>query len=430
MKDIITSRLQKISSLNDRKLLKDVLRDVYENLAEYNLSMYDRLENRLYNEIESHIDDFAIYTSAEYAENIDPISEFLHPMVPNDTEAVLNLAEIGESLNAQPNSPGSLNPVIASVFMKCSNSEISRLLSENKVFKGILKTDKGTSEISVKVKRCNKYINQIDRLYKAFQRNNIVWATVNCPYAYKFIDIILATSVSLSKGETINEITLDLGEYDKYKQINVVPVWNVKRLEIDENSFPMPAIDRANYEHRLALESFGAKNGYLVALDNADFTYTIRRETELIVVSESSAQQPWKLLQVESPPDVIRRNNSFEVFSNKRDMGFAGRYAAIKSLVIRTKGELGRVLNSYEQSKSILFQGVEILESYKKTRETIDFNPFIDDNIRTNTNKKVMLLRFKAGDGEQYLVHDKISFLVSEVQILFPDYDCVGELMI
>jgi len=426
MKDIISSRLQGISSLNDRKLLKDVLRDVYENLAEYNLSMYARLENRLYNEIESHIDDFSIYTSAEYVENIDPISEFLHPMVPSDTDAVLNLAEIGGSINGQSNSK---NYPIASIFMKCSNSEISRLLHGNETFKGILKTDQNTYDIRVKAKRCNKYINQIDRLYKAFQRNNIVWATVNCPYAYKFIDIVPVSPVSLSKGETINEIMLDLGEYDKYKQINVVPVWNVKTLEVEENSFPMPAIDRANYEHRLALESFGTKNGYLVALDSADYTYTIRRETELIVVSESNVQQPWKLLQVEKPPDVMRQNNSFEVLSNRRDMGFAGRYSAIKSLVIRTKGELDRVLNSYEQSKSVLFQGVDILNSYEKTRETLDCNPFIDDNIRANTHKKVMLLKFKVGDGEQYLAHDKISFLVSEVQILFPDYDCVGELV-
>lgn len=420
MKDIIASRLQSVSSLDDRKLLKDVLRDVYENLADYNLSMYERLENRLYNEIESHTDDFVVYTSAEYLENLDPISDFLHPMIPEDADTTLNLVDISKRLNTHPNS------VIASIYMKCSNREILQLLNEKESFKGVIKTENGDYNINVKAKRCNKYINQIDKLYKTFQQNNVVWTTINCPYACKFIDIVLTNPISLSKDEVISEITIDLGKYDKYKQVNVVPIWNVKMLEVEENSFPMPAIDRINYEHRLALESFGTQNGYLVALGSVEYLYTLRREKELIVVSKSDSQQPWKLLQVEKPPDVIRHNSAFELLNNKRDLGFAGRYAAIKSLVIRTKSELDRLLNSYDQSKSVLFQGMEILECYEETKETLDCNSFVDDNIRDGVNKKTMLLKFKVEHGESYLIYDKISFLVSEIQMLFPEYDCVG----
>jgi hypothetical protein len=423
MIDIIDDRLRGISSLDDRKLLKDVLRDVYENLAEYNLAMYAKLESRLYSEIECKMDDFAIYAAAEHVENIDPVSDFLHPIILEDTDTVLNLAEISENLKNQP------NPVIASIFMRCSNSEISRLLEENNIFKGVITTDQNTYDITAKAKRSQRYINQLDKLYRAFQRNSVAWTTVNCPYIYKFVDIILDAPVTLAEGEVINEITMDLGRYDQYKQVNVVPVWNVKTVELDERSFPMPAIDRVNYEHSISLEDTGVKNGYLVALDSPDYLYTLRRENELVVISDSDTQQKWKLLKIERPDDAKRQRTGFEIFSNKRDASFVSRYAAIKSVVIRTMGELDRMLNSYEHSRSVSFLGVEILDAYEKTKETVEFNSFIDDNVRIDANKKVMLLKFRMMDGntESFLIYDKISFLVSEVQMVFPEYNCIGE---
>jgi len=193
----------------------------------------------------------------------------------------------------------------------------------------------------------------------------------------------------------------------------------------------MPAIDRVNYEHSIALDDIGVDNGYLVALDNPDYLYTLRRENELVVVSKEGGQQKWKLLRIERPASERRHNTSFEMFSNKRDGGFVGRYAAIKSMVIRTLGELDRLLNSYEQSRSVIFQGVEILDAdeYGKVKETVDFNSFIDDNIRMDKSKKVMLLKFRLLDEntELFLTYDRISFLVSEVQMVFPEYNCVGE---
>jgi len=232
LKDIINDRLQGISSLNDRKLLKYVLRDVYENLAEYNLAMYDKLENRLYGEVESQMDDYALYTAAEYADNVDPVSDFLHPMLEEDTDEVLNLAEISENLKSQT------QPVVASIFLKCSNSEIMRILDTNEIFKGQIKTDSNSHDITAKAVRSRRYVDQLDKLYKVFQRNHVAWATVNCPYAYKFVDIVLTSPISLDEDEIINEITINLGQYEQHKQFNVVPLWNIKMVEVEERSYP------------------------------------------------------------------------------------------------------------------------------------------------------------------------------------------------
>lgn len=54
-------------------------------------------------------------------------------------------------------------------------------------------------------------------------------------------------------------------------------------------------------------------------------------------------------------------------------------------------------------------------------------NPFISDHVRSEKDKKVMKLRFRASDNS-FIRHDILSFLVSEIQMYFPEYKCEGEL--
>ena len=423
MKPQIYNRLQNITDLNERRLLKDVLLDVYENVVTYNMDMYDKLENRLYTEIDNPLDNFAIYTTLESTTKLDPVSEFFHPMIPADSEETIDLATLSQALATDT------NPTIASIFLKRSNADIDRFLAQNKTFTGTVVTNKSSYSITTKAKRCTKYTNKIEELYRLFQKNNVVWTTVNCPYAYKFVDIVLISPITLGEGETITEITVNLGEYDQYKQVNVVPLGNISAIEAKELAFAMPAQDKINNEHHVKLSDFGEQNGYLVAKDNIDYLYTLRREDMLVIIADTDIKQNWKLLKIEHISNLRERSMEYELLTNQRNMGFIGRYASVKSMIIRTNGELARLLQSYEQSKSVSYQGLDILDSYHGTKETTDYNFFIDDNIRIDASKKIMLMRFRIHGGEDFLLYDKISFLVSEVQVLFPEYNCIGELV-
>lgn len=424
MKDIIQDRLNRISDLKERRLLKEILFDVYENVVEYNLMMYEQLEKRIYDEIDDPLDKFYIYTSLELGSSVDPISDFLHPIVDSDIEEMTyDIEEINKKLQHNE------EMVLTSIFMKCNYLMIKEILEQEKTYKGFVRTDKDIHEIQVTLKQSEKYIHEIEKLYHIFQYNGILWNTVNCPYAYKFVDIVLSSSLKFKAGEKITEITIDLAEYEQYKVVNAIPLWNVKTIMVQDKSFPMPAKDRINYDHVVSLSDLGTQNGYMVGLNNRDFMYCKQQEQDLVILSSSDSQQQWELIQIESPFNSRQKDFTYELMSNKRDLGFLGRYASVKSMVIRTKGEIARLLQSYELSKELAFQTVEIKEHYEKEKETTDYNSFVDDNIRIDAYKKIMLLKFKAEDREDFLVLDKMSFLVSEMQILFPEYKCIGTLL-
>ena len=55
-------------------------------------------------------------------------------------------------------------------------------------------------------------------------------------------------------------------------------------------------------------------------------------------------------------------------------------------------------------------------------------NAFITDEIRNREAQEKLILFFRPGQKETWLQRDILSFLVSEVQRIYPEYDCGGVL--
>jgi len=389
------------------------------------MDMYKHLEERVYNEVNDPLHNFYIHASLENIKDIDPIDDFLHPMLLSDLEEIAyNMEEIAEKLQKGE------DIILSSVFMELDNLMFQAMLGGNKTYKGYVKTESKEYEISFTLKQSKKYIDEVEKLYRIFQSNGVGWATINCPYVYKFVDIVLNSTLNITENEKIIEINFDLAEYEKYKKSDVIPLWNVKYLTVKSKSFPRPAIDLINYDHHIELTKYGMQNGYLVALGNGDYKYSKRHEDDLIIVSRTGEQNEWNILMIENTINLSKKSYSYQVLSNKRDLGFVGRYASVKSIVVRTRGEVARVLQSYEMSQELSFQEIEVINSYSKPIQTINLNEFIDDNIRVDSYKKIMILKFKSGiNKNDFLIYDKMSFFVSEIQFLFPEYKCIGELI-
>jgi hypothetical protein len=114
--------------------------------------------------------------------------------------------------------------------------------------------------------------------------------------------------------------------------------------------------------------------------------------------------------------------------SGHNEFGFIGRFAAVQSLIIRTKGEVARILQTYGMDE-LSFADVRVADRYDKAVRTYDVNTFIVDEIRRDEDKKFLILTFTATDRDDYLLWDKISFLISEIQLIYAEYRCVGELL-
>jgi len=75
-----------------------------------------------------------------------------------------------------------------------------------------------------------------------------------------------------------------------------------------------------------------------------------------------------------------------------------------------------------------MVQGIYVVDK-RMQGETWEGNKFIQDEIRDITALKTLLLQFKPADKKDILNRDIMSFLVSQIQLVYPEYICIGVLI-
>lgn len=414
-------RLRKIEDLEQRQLLKDIVSGVFVNLIDYQDEMNKRLEDRVFNEIDDAENRFDIYVTLSSREDVDPIHECLFPMRPADLESKsINKKKLLESF--KNNEPA----VLFTLFLACDSMQIQQLIAEQRRFNGRLVTTEGQVEIKVSLTQNLDYLQEINKLYPLFQINGLPWKTINHPFVYKFFNVNLVDCPPLDENAEITEIIVDLEEYEDKKRLNIVPLWNIERHEVKNVGFPVPAIDKVNFEHVLSVRKIGNEHGYLVEAEEDNVRYVKRSDNELTIVSPQDKSGVWQLIKIAKMEDEKIGKLNYELVSNRRIEHFIHKFANKYTATVKTKGEITRMINSFEAANRFELVDVEIVESFSGTSFTHSANTFLTELIGENNHRKTMLLKFKAKEERNFIANDILSFLVSEVQRHFFEYECVG----
>lgn len=426
MKDIVQDRISKMEDLDQRRILKNMMTSIFMNLVDYQDELNRKLERRVFDEVEGDEGKHDVFTALCPREELDPIHEFLYPMIPQDIEEpVIDMVHIVEALSKKE------SVVLTKLFLHCNYSMIKQLLQSDREFKGVLVTQKRRYTIKVRLKQNRTYQDEIEKLYHVFITNGLPWKTVNHPYIHKFVDVMLTEcDGELEETEEISEVTIHLEEYESYKRMNLIPLWNIQQLELKTGGFPIPAEDRVNYEHVLPLRKTGIKHGYLVVGDEENIRYIKRTQDEITIVSPRDKSDIWHLLQLAEPVDTVIGKLDYDVISNRKAEGFIGKYRHRQDQRVRSKGEIIRLIHSFEESKNLELVEQVLVESGMCHSVTYELNTFVSDHVRSEQGKIRMLLKFRKRvnrEQSQFILEDLMSFLVSEIQLAFPEYKCEGE---
>ena len=148
MKDIIIDKLSKMEDLEQRKMLKDIISCVFLNLADYQEAFNKNLEERIFSEIEDLEKRYDIYVTVNNRENIDPVDEFLYPVIPSDVEEKeIDAEEIAQKLLKKE------EVLLYTVFMNCDYLKIKEIISNKKKVTGEIITDRRKYDIKIKLEQ-------------------------------------------------------------------------------------------------------------------------------------------------------------------------------------------------------------------------------------------------------------------------------------
>ncbi|WP_167492619.1 normocyte-binding protein [Lysinibacillus tabacifolii] len=420
LKELMFERLKKIENLEQRQLLKDIVSGVFVNLIDYQEEMNKKLEERIFNEIDDHENRYDIYTTLSAREDVDPIHDCLFPICPTDLEDTnLNIEHLLESIKNNELA------TLMTLFLECDSIEIQHLLAQRRIFNGHLVTSHGLVEIKLRLTQNNRYVQKIKDLYSIFQINGLPWKTINHPFVNKFVDVKLIGCPTLNEDVEIFEVTIDLEEYEQQKRLNMVPLWNLQRHEVKNSGFPFPAIDRINYEHVLSLRKTGTQHGYLIDTEEDNIRYIKRSDSELTIVSPQDQSGVWQLLKIAKVEKDQVGNLTYELVSNRRNEHFMHKLSSKYNVNISTKGEIIRLINSFEVADNLELLRIDILEGQVENRNFV--YPFLKDPTEDASHKKTMLLQFLSKQDKDFITNDVLGFLLAEVQRYFTEYKCVGK---
>lgn len=426
IKEIIQKEIQSIENLEERSVFKELMEHVFLSLYETNQKMYENLEQRIEKELDYDKSRYAVKVGIMEKKFFDVSHHLFFPILESDTEPIIyQMKEIFQTVSEHRAF------VLMKVLLCCDFLEQQKLLKMQPEFDAILETEEPKKEwkIKVKLKENREYVQKIAQLYALFLRNGIEWRTVNAPYLYKMADIVITElPEGLNGTEKIKQVVILFEEYAKVIQKDVIPVWNIQKLKLDSIGFPMPCKDTLNYEHLVSLHKYGTQHAYL-AEDDKHIKSVHQDDEKLRIVCQISETKKWEIYQIRSSQKQKIDYETFPVMTNQRKDSFAEKCLQKWKQHIKTKTELAHFIKGFELEDYVCYEDCQILDCFEHQKETYEVNFFIEDEIRQKAAQKKLVLYFRHGEKQTWLQRDILSFLVSEVQRIYPEYDCGGILV-
>ena len=423
MKEMILKEIQSIPAIEERILFKNLMEEVFLELYEKNEQMYEELEKRVQDELAYDVNRYRIRTGVIEKQFFDVSHHLMFPMEGSDVQKKsYNATDIAQALEED----GEF--VLMKVLLHCDYQQIQKIWNSEIEVEGILQTDKPEKDwkITVRLRQNMDYLKKIGQLYQLFIKNGIPWQTVNAPYLYKMADVVLThLPEAIPKTEIIQKVEIQFREYQPLICYNIIPIWNVCKLNLESVGFPVPCEEHKNFEHNISIQKYGTQHAYL-AEDDLDIQSISQRKDRLLITSKVSDAKKWNIYMIRNVEDSKIDRYLYPLMENERKETFTEKFQRKWEQRVKTKAELSRFIRGFGMENYVIYQDCAIADEFEKEKETYSMNPFIEDEMRDYQAQKKLILYFIPGPEEAWLQRDIASFLVSEVQRLYPEYECGG----
>lgn len=422
MEEMIREEIGKISELKERVLFKDIVEQIFLSLYETNREMYQTLEHRVMDELFFDINRYGVSSIVMDKHYIDHSHHLLSPIREKD---LLEKSCTTETLKEDWKVKGKSR--IKTLFMEADYLQIVAFL-EKKTLKGSVITDRRELPVEFYLEQNTSYIEELDHLYKIFVQNGIPWKTLNTPYFYKFVDVYLTDKdIVFEAGESVVEIKVNLEEFTELAREYYIPLWNVRKLTLNSVGFPVPCTDYKNFEHTISIRDYGDSHVYLI--DDTDSIFHLRQfPGKLVVTTKEAEARKWDIIMIRKGENKKFERYEVPLMENIRNESFPELFWKKQGVEVKTKAELSRFIQGFGLEKYIKFKNFVLNDVVEENKETYSMNPFIIDEVRRKDAAKQLILCFQGSQKLKWLQRDIMSFLVSEVQLLYPEYQCVGKL--
>lgn len=402
----IQMRLKEIDDLDERRFAKEILLEGLAKVFSHAEGKYETLKQRISRELTMPGERFHTFMTIIEKGNYDPINDFWFPVCAEDLK------------KPAPDE---------TIYLMADEKGCREFLAQGVV--------EGTGQengqvISFRIQKSQRYLQAAKELYQLFAENHIPWQVIHMGHLERFFDLIPIGEEGKDHGM---EITYQWGKWQGCIKTDMVPLWNIQRMEAHSQEFRLPCIDDAFYEHVFYLpEGQAEEDGYLAKLNEEVLSVRYEKSKILLKTKKEILGDVEIYRMHQKGPDEVY-GYRYKILSNHGKDSFAGRYLQKTGNFLQTPAELYRKIEELSGGYRIELVGYEILTQAENAgigegEIYGDMNPFAGTQVFSDDRRSVLLFKIwrDGEDGTDYLYESQIRYVLSQMQMEFQEYQCVG----
>lgn len=416
IREYIATRTLEMKSLSDRSIYKEITQNMLIDLYEYHEQSYEHLLSEIMNEKESRITENPIYIGITSSDEYDETDNFLYPMDESDfLQGKVEITDLNESMEET----GVYE--IGRFYFDGDWQTLKKFKQDIGKCEGKVITTKNEYLVEFEIVLDEKYCYKMEQLYEAFQFNQRKWFPICTAYLMRFFRINLCKVENKLEGD-YQEFQINFLENYEEVKLNIFPIWNLtKRIE-PTSIYPKPVRERVIYEHKIFSHFLDEQSTYLLTSNNPSIIQVMRNRGDLLIRTVKEEVVEWELLEIK--PYGIG-NYAHMLLSNEYVNQVTDLLLDKYQTSVKTKGELVRFLSNLPYSEYIKFVDYKVVKEVQEEFDTYHMEAYEKDEIRTEFERTLIVIFQKAEKEHKFLI-DFMSFHVTQVQKLFPEYHCVG----
>ncbi|MBC2857064.1 hypothetical protein H3N56_11535 [Cetobacterium sp. 2A] len=336
------------------------------------------------------------------------------PMIKNDESSLNDILSMNEKKYKD-------------IYLSIPSNKISQY--HGKILKGFITIKEEVFQIKFRLIFNSKYEDKVKKLYEIFNLNNLKWKTLLNPYLKKMftLEIVEYDEVLLSILDGTEKIEIEKEDFKDIWHEDILLCWNIKGKEVLGEGIIRPTKDRIHLENILNFSS--NRNIYICPIEDCNI-YLVEKigQEQIMIISEDKKNIIWKIWEIQEVEEEKLIKLKFKSFNNKMELHFINKLKLEKDLRIRTVSELERILNSFPIFRKYFTFVTTVVTEKEEDFIGYEVNSFILDEFRLKGYQKVLKIKFKNLREDEF-TNDILSFVISEIQIYFPEYKCIGELI-
>ncbi|BBM57275.1 hypothetical protein JMUB4039_1253 [Leptotrichia trevisanii] len=332
---------------------------------------------------------------------------------------------------------------LENVYLNLDLRKIDEVLERE--FLGWIDVDGDNYEIKVRIVKDERYSDEIRKLHNSFELNGKSWKTINMAHFMRCYKIKLSEydfQIERDVLEKIQrgkyEITYDFEEIQDKVLRDRELLWNIEKKKIISTIFVRPTKIDVSFEYTINFED---NEEILVSNhENEDILCCYYSEkNKLNIISKKNTGDIWDVFSIK-PIEKCRKmleiyekngenQENYFHFTNFRNESFIDKIQK-KNTNTRSRAFLEKYFLEYEFTKDeIILKDINFTENIEENLNIYDCNESLKNEFQKGySDKKPKLNLFvEIKDFDEYS-EDKVSFLISEIQNNYNEFECRGYL--